>query len=156
MADGVTMEINGLKELEKAMRELPQNVARNGLRRAASSGAAIIRNAAKANVAEISKTGTLARAISMKREKSAPGKLEADYSIFVRQAKNGKMGQKNVKAYGKFDAYYWRFIEFGTKHIDKNQFMRPAFEAQKHAADTKIRTTLSEAIEKAANALSKK
>lgn len=142
----VEMKIDGMKELQAKLEALGPRLARNGLRAATSAGAAIIRDQAKANVGPISQTGTLRRAIAMKRAKGTQA-LAAEYQIYVRQAKNGSAGQKNVKAYSKFDAYYWRFVEFGTKHVNARPFLRPAFEAKKVQAAEAIKTKLVERIE---------
>ena len=41
--------ISGLKELQEALKQLPQNIARNVLRGAVSAGAALVRDEAKRN-----------------------------------------------------------------------------------------------------------
>jgi HK97 gp10 family phage protein len=152
MVDGVKMEIKGLKELSDAMRKLPVNVARNGLRRAVSSGAKVIQIEARSRAPV--DTGEMRRDIMIKRERSTKGEMSAEYSVFVRSGKKSRLaGKKRGVAR---DSFYWRFIEFGTKHMGKQPFMRPAFEAKKEVAANTIKKTLAEAIEKAATTLSRK
>ncbi len=56
---------------------------------------------------------------------------------------NGR-GQKRVKAYGKFDAYYWYLVEFGTSKMSARPFMRPAFEAKKDDAVAAIAQSIAD------------
>jgi HK97 gp10 family phage protein len=151
MAD--TKNLTGFKELADALRKLGPRVAKNSLRRAVSAGAAEVRNEARIRVPV--RSGTTKRAIAMKREKDTKGETSAKYSVFVRQAKNGKYGQKGVAANGKFDAYYWRFLEFGTSKMAAKPFMRPAFEAKKERAVEVIGEVLGAGIEAAAKELTK-
>ena len=47
------------------------------------------------------------------------------------------------------DAWYWRFVEFGTVKMPARPFLRPAFEGKKREAVQAIKTRLSERIEQA-------
>jgi len=44
------------------------------------------------------------------------------------------------------DAYYWRFVEFGTAKMAARPFMRPAFEAKKGDALEAIKGRLADRI----------
>ncbi|CAB3688583.1 hypothetical protein LMG24238_02993 [Paraburkholderia sediminicola] len=48
------------------------------------------------------------------------------------------------------EAFYLRFVEYGTSHSAANPFMRPAFEAKKNAAAEAVRQVIDEKL-KAAN-----
>ena len=134
----ITYKMDGFKELSTMLRELPTNISRNLLLGGMSAGAALVKNEAKQIApvyhGDVSKghppPGTLKRAIAMKRSKNCTDQ-RAIYEVFVRQSKNGRVGQKSVKAYGKFDAYYWRWVEYGTAKMAPEPFMRPAFDAKK-------------------------
>ena len=148
MAENLT----GFKELAEALKKLGARAAKNALRRAVSAGAAEVRNQARANAPVDS--GTLKRSIAIKREKDQRGgPLAATYTVFVKQAKNGSVGQKNVKANGKFDAYYARFVEFGTSKVPAQPFLEPAFQTTKSEAVKIIGETIDEGIQKAAREL---
>ena len=41
---------------------------------------------------------------------------------------------RKVDAGGKFDAYYWRYVEFGTSRMAARPFLRPSFEVKKEEA----------------------
>lgn len=143
-----TQYVSGLRELARKLEQLPVKLQRNGLRKAVSSGAAVVRNAVKES-APIGATGTLRRAVSMKRAKTPDAQI-ATYEVFVRQAKNGKVGSSKIAAYGKYDAYYWRFVEFGTSKAPAHPFLRPAWGRYKNEARDVIISTLREKIAEAA------
>jgi len=140
MADGVTMQIEGLSELMEKLRQLGPRLARNGLRAAVSAGAQVIRREVKARAPRDS--GVLNRAIYIKqiREKSSPTQ-----QTFYVGARAGKRYQRK-----NLDAYYWRFLEFGTVKMQARPFLRPAFESKKVEAAERIKEKLAERIEKLA------
>jgi HK97 gp10 family phage protein len=155
------MHVSGLSELKRALSELPNRVATKQLRAAVLSGAVIVRDAAKI-IAPISTgpvatghppPGTLRRAIYMARSNRDRGPGKEVAHVFVRQAPNGSAGKKGVKKYGKLDAYYWRWVEFGTSKMAAHPFMRPAFEANKERAVEAIKTRLAQGVEDEARAL---
>lgn len=130
-----SVEIMGLRELEKKMRSLGPDIARKALRGALVSGARVIKKdvIARAPV----DTGRTKRAVFVKRM-SKTGPLKENYIIGVR---NGKEMQKRD-----LDAWYWKFSEFGTKFMNRRSFVAPAFESKKMAAYERIKETLARKI----------
>jgi HK97 gp10 family phage protein len=160
MAELVNVE--GLAELRAALRELPQRIARNVLRGAVSAGAAVIRKEAKARaplytgkVAEgHPPAGTLKRAIYQKQINELSSLTNQVFFVGVRHGKKyQKQGKKGDKSQ---DAYYWRWVEFGTSKMAARPFMRPAFEAKKNEAVAAIKTYLTDRIAKEVAELPKK
>lgn len=137
---------------------MPRRVAKNALRAAVYAGGSVIRDQAKSLAPEhhgdVAKghppPGTLKRAIAVRRVNSECTPTRETCHVYVRQAKNGSVGQKNVKAYGRMDAYYWRFVEFGTSKMAARPFMRPAFNTSKERAIEAIAAKLSARIEQEA------
>lgn len=155
--------VEGLIELQDALHQLAPRVARKHLRRAVMTAARVVRDEAKGRApiyhGKVSKghppPGTLKRAITAARSNKSSGPGKEVVNVFVRQAKNGSVGQKNVKAYSKLDAYYWRWVEFGTSKMAANPFLRPAFEANKEHCVDLIKQTLIQGIEEEAADLRK-
>lgn len=144
--------ISGLKELSEALRELPLRIARNALRGSVAAAAAVIRVEAKQR-APVSTgptlpgdplPGTLKRAIYQKHIAEKSDALTQTFYVGVRQGKKyrhlGKHGDRSQ------DAYYWRFVEFGTSKMAAHPFLRPAFEAKKQAAVDALADYLAQRI----------
>lgn len=156
-----TVEIKGLAELDKALQELPKRIAKNALRAAVWAGAAVVRDRAKDMApvyhGKVSEghppPGTLRRAIAQRRSQSDSTATRETVLVYVRQAVNGSVGQKGVKAYSRTDGYYWRWVEFGTSTQAAHPFMRPAFEASKEAAVEAMAAKLAARIQDEAVAL---
>jgi HK97 gp10 family phage protein len=142
MADGMTMRVHGLVELERTMKELGPKLARNALRSAVNAGAQVIKKEAQ-GLAPID-TGRLAqKAIYVTRSRSDSGPGKETYLVGVRQ---GRREQQKDR-----DAFYWKFVEFGTKFVHARPFLRPAFENKKVEAVARMTEKLKKALERLAN-----
>jgi HK97 gp10 family phage protein len=142
MADGMSLQVEGLKELEKKLLAMGPKLARNGLRAAVGAGARVIRDEAKARVPVDS--GVMRRSIYIKQIREMSGNSQQTFFVGVRSGK--KYRRKNQ------DAYYWRWVEFGYnakngRFIPAQPFMRQAFEGRKVAASDAIKQKLVERVE---------
>lgn len=177
----VMVQLKGFNELAEALKQLPDNIAKNALKSAVAAGGRIVRDEAKSRIGgggPSNITGTLKRSLYVKfiRELSAPHR--AVYFVGARQAYNynTRAGSKKVKEYGKFDAYYARWVEFGhfsrpagkqlkrgrgrtaaiqtmlatgqVHWIQGKPFLRPAFEASKGRAIDAMSAKLRERLER--------
>lgn len=144
--------VKGLSALSAALKELPDRIARNALRQSVARGAVVIREEAKTR-APVSTTppepggplpGTLRRSIIIQHDRKRSSLTSQTYVVAVRHGKKyrnqGKKGNRSQ------DAYYWRWVEFGTVKMSARPFMRPAFETQKEAAVQEIARVLAERI----------
>jgi len=151
--------VSGLTELLAALKALPEKAARNALRGAVYAGAKVIVDEAKSKApvytGDVSKghppPGTLKRSIIMKQIPEASNLYKQTFYVTVRHGKKyqkqGKDGSKSQ------DAYYWRFVEFGTQKMAARPFLRPAFEAKKMEAIEAIKKRLAERIDMAVREL---
>lgn len=147
-----TVQISGLTELNQALNELPQRLARNVLRGSVAAGAAVIRQEARRRAPRYEgrvavghpPPGTLKRAIYSAQARRLSGLLQQVYQVGVVSGKRAKVGQ--AKAGKTKDAYYWRFVEFGTVKMAARPFLRPAFEAKKMDAVEAIRAYMAQRI----------
>ena len=161
MAKFESVQVQGLDQLAKALRELPQRVARNGLRAAVYAGAKVIRDEAKLQAPVATgdlgpnqpPPGTLKRSVIMKQIPELSGAQKQTFFVTVRQGK--KYRKQGKKGNLSKDAWYWRFVEFGTVKMSARPFLRPAFDMKKHEAVTAIKTRLAQRIEQAAQELKK-
>lgn len=152
MADRLTLEIKGLKELSQALKQLPVNVGRNVLRSSVAAGAAVIRDEAKilapVYTGEVAQghppPGTLRRAIIQKQIPELSSQDQQTFFVTVRHGKRYQLfGKKGVN----LDAYYWWFVENGTVNMAKRPYLRPAFESKKAAAIAAIKDKMAQRIE---------
>lgn len=152
------VEIQGLKELGEALRALPERAARNTARGATAAAAAVIRDEAKVKAPYFTGSvaqghpppGTLRRSIILKQIPELSGPLKQMFYVTVRHGKKyQKQGKKGNLSQ---DAYYWRFVEFGTENMAAKPFLRPAFEAKKLEAvtafETYLKTRLAKEVDK--------
>jgi HK97 gp10 family phage protein len=162
MAKRETFKIEGLAELGKALRELPERVARNGLRVSVYAGAKVVRDEARARAPKAQQSlgpnqpppGTLKRSVIMKHIPELSSPTRQTFFVTVRHGKKyRKQGKKGNLSQ---DAWYWRFVEFGTRKMRARPFLRPALEAKRREAGQAMKDRLSERIEMEASKLSRK
>jgi HK97 gp10 family phage protein len=139
MADGITLQLKGNRELVAALRELrdqlPKNVIRAALRSSADRMRKVIITFAPR------RTGALVNAIGIKTSSSG-GVARARVTINTA----GKRGDPE-------NAFYWRFLELGFHDRagipHRFQFIQPAFETEANDAAQNVIDALEKAIAKA-------
>ena len=93
------------------------------------------------------------RSVILKQIPELSNKNTQTFFVTVRHGKKyRKQGKKGNLSQ---DAWYWRFVEFGTVKMSARPFLRPAFDMKKNDALTAIKTRLAERIEQAARELKK-
>lgn len=160
----ISVKIEGLKELQKALDQLPKEIQGRPLRSAVSFGAKEIADKVKDRAGTFSDTGTLEDAIFRYRSRRHSTTGRETFFVGVRQgkaqykdtARNRSLGRvgKSYKTQG--EAYYWRFLEFGTVKMAAKPFLRPTFENNKRQAVEIIKERLGKSIEAQAKKLVKK
>lgn len=154
MAD--TQTLHGLDGVLDNLKALGALASKRGgpVRASLAKGAKVIRDEAIKRAPE--RTGNLRDSIIMKRDPKpqmvgaaevywvgVKGGGRRKYAGTKRNRRNGRTGQE-YEVSG--NAYYWRFIEFGTEKLRARPFLRPAFEATKHEALNTIVTELKRGI----------
>ena len=137
MPDTVSVKIEGLKELERKMIALGPKISRQALKSALVSGAMVIKK--EAQLMAPSQTGRLRRAMYIKKM-GKPNPFAENVIFGVRHGR--KMSKRDL------DAYYWSFLEFGTKFIKQMSFVRNAFQKAQRPALEKIKEVLAQKISK--------
>lgn len=152
MSGDFEVNVLGLKELNAALKELPDRIARNVLRGSVAAGAAVIRKEArdKAPVytGPVSQghppPGTLKKAVYQKQIRELSGLTKQVFFVGVRAGP--KVNRKTKEKDYSVDAFYWRWVEFGTGKSPAKPFLRPAFEMKKFEALEAIKKYLAERI----------
>lgn len=142
----------GFKELQQALKELPDRISRNVLRGAVAAGAAVVRKEAVVRAPVYQEqvqaghppAGTLKRAVYQKQILEYSNLTQQMFYVGVRHGKKyQKQGKKGTLSQ---DAYYAKWIEFGTSKMAARPFLRPAFEAKKIEAVESIRAYMEKRI----------
>lgn len=149
-----TFRVEGLKELNRALGELPKATGRNVLRRVAVAALQPMADdaQARANAADMRHTGKLAESIEVStqlagyarrisRRGSSKSEVEAHMGPAGRGAKAPPQG---------------RLQEFGTQHHGPQPFMRPAWDAHKGRLMGTVAKDLAVEIKKAAERQARK
>ena len=130
----VKIEVKGMNEVEKFLKTLPDEVSRKMLYGALMGGATPIMQQARMNVLRnfgrsVRYTYTLEQAVVRGRSKKTG--LAARVNVMIKRGKvKGKTVKYGVtKPYGD-DAFYGRFLEFGTSKMAAKPFLRPAADAK--------------------------
>lgn len=161
MADKITIELQGFKELADLLKDFGPRVAKNGLRSSTFAGAKVVKGAIQQKAPV--DTGLLRESVSTFRRRT-PDNV-AQYSVGLRVLKNpkyvlvarhantaknsakGRVGKTHSIA---GPALYGRFLEYGTSKMSARPFMRPAIaEATTQALDA-IKGGLEKAVDRAA------
>ena len=105
--------VEGLPEIQRALERVAPRESRRILRRALGKMASDMRREIKASAPV--DTGTLRRAIRSKLDRGSRESVEASVRITT--------GRK-----ARDDAWYWRFVEYGTKKRPARHLIRQAIE----------------------------
>ena len=122
MPTSTQVRVEGLSELGEAMRALGADMAGKVARSMTAAGATVIKRAAQSKAPV--DTGNLKKNVVVKRLPKSETNLSSEHIVTVRQ---GKLTEKQRKT-GLQDAFYARFVEFGTVNAPAQPFLRPAFD----------------------------
>ena len=155
MADGVTVKLEGVDALNKALAEATKQIRTKAVRSALRKAGQVISKEAKQAAPVLSaptktrKPGTVKKAIAVRASKFA--RQAGNEGVFInvrplrgsRQKTLGKAGAKNPN-----DPFYWRFQEFGTTKMKARPFLSPAAESKGNEAIKTFMDSVIPQIEK--------
>lgn len=160
----IEFKVNGFADLEKALRDLPDKIAKKAMASASMAGARVLANAVKDSAPVASHIhwrydyrrkargggrkgkiekflvypGNIKFNVRVKRARTSGGQFEAMYSV-------GPMKRGGTPS---TDPFYWRFVEFGTSKMAARPFLRPAFDAKRNEIIEAMRARLAERIDR--------
>ena len=117
-----SVRIEGLTELKRAFGGLKKSARGRILRASVGAGARVVRDEAASRAPQ--DTGKLKANIIATRRRASESHDE-EWAVTVRTKGKGD-DPKN--------AFYWKFLEFGTAKLAARPFLTPAFEAAKQSA----------------------
>lgn len=136
------IKIEGLKELQSALAELPKATSKNVLLRTLKEHAAPIANAGESYAPKL--TGRMARSYSVSTKLSRSQKRKFPKQSSVEVYIGPSPSAKSIQT------------EFGNSHQAAEPHLRPAFDGNVQAVLRGIRNTLAEQIDKAVARLARK
>jgi HK97 gp10 family phage protein len=138
----VEFQLHGFEELRKELETMSRNVQRHAANIMASSGAAIVRNEAKGNVMSSKYSDYFSYIKEGKGEyagmtiggRSKWGGIRTHFTqgwvaknIFMGKSKKGKgSGKATWRVFLAPQAWFGRFIEYGSPRLPARPFIRPA------------------------------
>lgn len=125
-------------DMEQGLDKLADSVGESVLRSAGYAGAQVFMEEAKLR-APVGEGVLRDNIIVVRADEKSDGAQKQTYVVTVR---SGKFNQEG-------DAFYWRFVEFGTVHAAAKPFIRPAFEAMKQFALQVMLKRMAEKIKEA-------
>lgn len=135
MAVDSFVNMKGLKELDAILKnELPRAAGNRALNAAMTAGAAVVRDEARRRVHV--DTGRLKKAIYTFKIRSSQTEHSASRAVSVRNK-----SRKDPRS-----AYYWWWVEFGTRFQRARPFLRPALKAAAGRATEAVRDRLLERV----------
>lgn len=136
------IKIDGMDELKEVLDLLAPRVANNLMRATVHGIASTIAKDAKARAPKDS--GDLRKAIKAKQRKAkAPNKPVSD--VMVEHGDGAR-----------YDAYYWRFVEYGTQTQPERPFLRPAIDLARANMPEVMREQFGKKVEQALKRAAKK
>jgi HK97 gp10 family phage protein len=162
-----TIRIDGLKDLEKTLREIGPQIKGNPLRAAVRAMTVPVFDASQRHAKRIDNPETrtnISDAMGVRivptkeRDKyTARGDSLEMYEIGPRKKGKGlKVGEEGPQVKGGYySAWYAHFVEFGTEKQAAQPFMRPAFNESKQKAVDEFTESLAKKLKKAAAKLAK-
>lgn len=153
----VSFEVRGLSELNRFLASVPDEIEKKMAYGALMGAATPILDQAKQNIRSnfgdsVRYTGTLERAMVRGRNRRTGYTARVDIKIRRartrgRMVKTGAGGRPVIKEHGD-DAFYGRFLEFGTSKMPAYPFLRPAANVKAGEAARRFRDTLTKRMAK--------
>ena len=133
----VGIEFKGLKELNRAIQRLPEELQKRAYRSVITTGARVIARHARKNIST-ERTGLLKKSIGVKAIVFKGANSGALAIIGPKRRVQGEYKGKRV-----IPANYSHLVEYGTSHSAAKPFIRPAIDSSKSEVMTKMAAGLN-------------
>jgi HK97 gp10 family phage protein len=153
--------IHGAEQIKERLRGLEPKLLRREARRAVRAGATVWRDAAAVYAREFDDPKTpnsIARSIAI-RESGRGGRAEGGIHFrvgvlggakkkFVGPLEPRGLRKRKRRPRDRTETYYWRFLEFGTRKMRAQPFLRPAYNQNIETATEAVAVVLSGGIDR--------
>ncbi len=144
MANGITVEIKGLDEIKKALAALPDEIQKKVLDKAVREGVVDWQKVAAASApvhGKVHVTGSKG-----KRYIVTPGNLRRSIQVRKLKTPNPKESRYGIRIRSR--AFYWKFVEFGSRNNQRVPFLRNTFDTRAMPAINNIASARVNALAK--------
>ncbi len=152
MAEG-RVQIDGLRQLGEALRELGDVTARKICGQGTGAAARIVRDAAKRNLeAHAVRTGLVRDNVIAKKLSKNRTSLTAAHIVTTKKVKyatDNKQGKRNTKRSA-------AALELGTVNMDKEPWLGPALTTNRSRAEQAMKQALQRGIKREVNRIGRK
>ena len=131
------IEFKGMKELNRAIQRLPEELQKRAYRSVITTGARVIARHARKNIST-ERTGLLKKSIGVKSIVFKGANSGALAIIGPKRSVQGEYKGKRV-----IPANYSHLVEYGTSHSAAKPFIRPAIDSSKSEVMTKMAAGLN-------------
>lgn len=154
------VRLHGLEQTLRNFREIEPRLQKNALRAAVNQLATETRDDARARVPQ--DTGNLRRNITSKRGRGF-NKHQVSGLVVVREERGDRVMSRAEWRSERFkrvreaikNAFYWRFIEYGTRFLPARPFLRPALDRLRASIDRRFADAVRGKFERALAGLKK-
>jgi HK97 gp10 family phage protein len=152
----IECKVTGLKELQDELLTLSPKIANQALQGALVAASYPIVKEAQKNIIRaiapyrlytMAKDRLMARAMGLTSVAQVvePGWLEKN--LVRKRVKQDQHSAQTIIAFkNQRQAFFWKFIEFGTSKMKATPFLRPAFESQQQVAVDRFKESLTEKL----------
>lgn len=148
MARGeITLQIKGLDEIKKRLAKLPAEISQKVLDKSVRAGVVEWQKTAQQKAPQHDQVHVTGR--KGRRFVVTPGNLKR--SIRVKKMKSAKFALSQESRYGiviSNRAFYWRWIEFGSRNSVRQSFLRSTFDNMATASINQIAADCQKFIER--------
>lgn len=172
MADEISVRLEGVDALKRALADAAGTIRKKAVRGALREAGKVIQGEARARAPVLAaatprrKPGTVKRRITVRASKAARQQGDEGVFINVKPAPGAKYRTTTKRVLGVAvkqrtlvraskrgadspdDPYYWRFLEFGTRKMQARAFLKPAADAKGPEAIGKFMDSVVPQIEK--------
>jgi len=149
----VTSSIEGAEALTKTMDAVSRDVKYKGGRAALRKAANLVAKTVKENALRLDDPETGEQISANVAVRWSPKKFKRSGDLMFRVGILGGAQSKDMPGKGKGnpggETWYWRLLEFGTRNMQAQPFMRPALERNTRAATAEFMREAKRSIERA-------
>lgn len=144
LANGITIEVKGLEQIKKSLAALPAEIQKKVMDQSVRAGVVDWQKHAAARAPAYDRVHVAGR--KGKQVIIAPGNLRRSIRVRKLKSRNAKESRYGIQISKR--AFYWIWVEFGSRNNQRIPFLRSTFDARATLAINNIAGDCAKFIEK--------